>query len=233
MQYFELVEPTGNGIRVLDAAHPASLPAVRCSTCGRTWSTIGISYPTIDVHRLPRDVQAPGPPVDVAGFRVLQQQVARAIGDSRPIPPGTSFGPLKGTASGETRLVEWLNPWTLLIDESIFEQIRLNTGVSLSGERARLTPSSLKGTRRLTELEIPVCGRVRQGETAAEVCAVCGYQRLRREEPLALIEGSLPRGVHILRPLNLPTAILASESLVSGLQSLNLDQIACRPLPLD
>lgn len=225
--YLLLSRPEGAAATAINASHPGGLPGVRCASCGRTWASVGVSYPTADLDRLPREVRGSLAPVDVETFRILQREVAAHFGDGRPLPPGTALGPLAGRLGRPPESVEWLNPWCLLLSAETMERLR-SMGVFVDGAAASLTMFGgrpIPERYQLVEIEIPVTGRLLDYDVVASPCPSCGYQRQKWPSDFVMDSHSVVRQAHLIRPTNLSTAVLASREFVNAAGLLRLPNL--------
>lgn len=218
MRYFALREAPQRQAAQIDACHRWFVPGVICDICGRTWSTSGVAYPTIEI---PEDLAAviPRRPIPRREFSRLVPELRQRVGSSVPVPPGTEFGPLVGTMSGVAASIQWVNPWTLLLSAAA------RSSVAAAGIHLRTVPAALKTAHRhdaLHEIEIRPNGYLHAPEywkPQGLPCASCGYERFERPESLVLKARTLDNGCHIFRIADLPTIIVASERFVAALAS--------------
>jgi hypothetical protein len=109
----------------LEAAHSAALPSMICDRCG-AWALTGIQYPSIDVIALQREFGRLEPSaVSLAEFSTLKLRVAHFFAPEQEILPGAGLGPIIGKARGVFGDFAWLNPWTVLVRESVVKKLQL------------------------------------------------------------------------------------------------------------
>lgn len=220
---------TARGAADLDAFHPCALPGVRCATCGRTWATNGVAYPTVSQALLEDPEFSDRAPVSPDVFRRLENRARSALGQTRAVLPGASFGPLTGRIVGRAAEIEWLNPWTLLFREDVPDRLPQIAGM------VRMAKANLQATRArsesLVELEIPVNGDlVIDGDADTIPCQVCGYRVVRMPKSIVLRGASIEGRPFILRPENCPTVILACADFVAELGRSGIPGVLWTPI---
>jgi len=228
MRIFE-VRPghTKQGGSLINASHKWGLPGVACNSCGQTWGNVGIAYPSVDLTSLPfekryRDLR----PVSLDELNELRRMVAPLLPDGAPLPPGTSFGALTGTATGTFDDVAWLNPWTMLVQSDVLIRLQraaVHTPVAIRPElmfSGRKVPD-------LLELELEPCAKIPKEAPQSDdkPCRRCGYVALNKPVRIAVELSSLPQKVDLFRGRDYTTLIFATERLVEAAQHLNLTNI--------
>src|SRR5690242_4450045 len=87
----------------INAAHRWKLPGVTCPACGATWGGGADAYPGVDLSVLAEQARLEEARLeeDFAEFERLRERVRPLAPPGVPLRPGTSFGPLVGTAKGQ------------------------------------------------------------------------------------------------------------------------------------
>lgn len=206
----------------INAAHLVGLPGLKCARCGETWAAVGVSYPLVDAERLGRllpELKSPAP-IPGSRFVKLREAVEREVGTGRYLPPGTDFGPLIGTASGAVHAALWVNPWTLLLRRDAYE--RAFDGLQPpKGAVAVLSGASAEF------LEIEATPRRLLG--VPETCSACGRFGVRRDGSKKILFKRWPVDDQLSRVEELPSVLLATETLARKLASLAPGVIAIAP----
>lgn len=157
------------------------LTGIICPVCGQ-YGNSGPWYPTVDCSTVidlgedvakhvkclpPRGIWKPMNPDE---YKNLATRLLPILRQDQPVLAGTSFGPMIGRAYGEIGDFAWANPWTPLVRESVFEEIK-KAGFSVFGE-----PAQLKFRRdpreRLIQLEVRPTARL--VASSFKQCSVCG-----------------------------------------------------------
>ena len=105
MRYFELSTPHYDAPRIWTGTYQADarwmLPGVECPTCGESWSGIALAYPSVDLSQSPLRMELETPRLEpFARYARLLEQVKPLLPPGAQVEPGTTFGPLIGTAEG-------------------------------------------------------------------------------------------------------------------------------------
>ena len=224
MKLFRVTEthPLGRGI---DAGHPFGLPGVTCDSCGTTWATTGVEYPTVNAAPLANRL-GDATPVPLAQFKALTTEVRTALGTDLYLRPGTTFGALRGKFTRKLSDIEWLVPWTLLASDAALEQLR-SAGISL-----RAAPTELRGKTgtapviTLHEVEIPPLARLHDEMGRPADCEVCGYKKVPWPERIVIRGTTVPADAPLVRVRDFPTLIIASEAFVAAARALRLPNLA-------
>ncbi len=215
MKELYLVRPPSNWDQDGDisAAHTTYIPGLSCPSCG-VWATTGVAYPTIDP---PSDVRLPDGFLDIEGHQVLMEQLSQLCVSGKHCPPGTQLGLLIGTAEGVLHRIEWLNPWTLLVDQARWDRLCSYLGKeAVQGRVAELKVLDSQVERAFVEPEIPVTARI-ASEQVEKQCNTCGRMTVRKSALDQIELASCRAGLALQRIVELPTYIVASETLVRGL----------------
>ncbi len=211
----------------INASHMWGLPGVRCSVCGRTWSTTGIAYPALDLSILPSVGRYCEPsPVTVEEFKELRASILRLLSVDFALPPGTEFGPLVGKARGKFGDFAWLNPWTMLVRHKALLRLMSKHARLPKVVASRLNFQS-ESPVELLEFQIesfasPSTKSFLAGESSS--CLVCGYDA-RKVKRVIVNRASIPSRVDLFRLRDFPTTILATERFAKIVQELNMTDI--------
>jgi hypothetical protein len=204
-----------------------SIAGVDCPVCTQ-WGG-GFRYPTIkcaEVAALGDRVskflkkgkidfrrKMPGP-MTVAEYTEVKALLEPLLGPSRPVKPGTSFGPVTGELRGPVHDFTWSASSMLLVRESVFEEMR-EVDFPLTGARANLTFKTFNGRKQkgpgepLIELEVPPIARL--ASISYERCDVSGRTQVgqrRRVVDRAAFDQSIP----VQRAYETPTHFVVSDS---------------------
>ncbi|MCP3139093.1 SitI6 family double-CXXCG motif immunity protein [Pyxidicoccus xibeiensis] len=217
-----------------DAWHKLALPGAKCHTCGATWSNAGHHYPSVDLSQLPerREFEKPRPE-PFSEFARLRELVRPLAPPNAELPPGTGFGLLAGTASGEFGPIAWVGGLKLLVSRDALE--RLQTG----GVKGLLAcPTEVRFRRKdspeLLELQIEPRGQLHPDCIPPDVpppCPTCGRHGFSRPDEPILDAASLPTDRDLFRVGNFATMIIGTEPFVEAVRRLELDGITFRELP--
>lgn len=211
----------------ISASHLWGLPGVRCSVCGRTWSTTGMAYPTFDLSTLPSVARyCELSPVTVEDFRELRDPLLRLLPADSVLPPGTEFGSLVGKAQGEFGDFAWVNPWTMLV--------RHEASVRLTSENVRLPEAVVPRLEfpsqppvKLLEFQIEPLATLSPASflsTERSSCSFCGYDA-RKVDRIIVSEASMLSDVDLFRLRGFPTVILATERFAKVVQEASMTGI--------
>lgn len=215
MKKLYLLKPPSNWGQdgFVNAAHTAYIPGVSCPVCG-VWATTGVEYPTVDP---PSDVRIPLGFLDIERHRVLMDQISRLCVPGRHCPPGTKLGPLVGTAEGVLHSIEWINPWSFLVERKRWDQLCNFLGEeAVQGRVAELRVLDSQTERWFVEPEISVTARISSEQVEME-CKTCGRTTVRKSALDKIKLASCRAGLALQRIVELPTYIVASEAFINGL----------------
>jgi uncharacterized double-CXXCG motif protein len=211
----------------IEATRFRKLPGVRCPQCG-AWALTGVIYPSIDPSVL-NGISLPDTPapIPVEQFARLAAVVQPLLGTTRPVRPGAELGPLKGTAEGSFGDFAWVNPWTPLLRESVWLALK-EAGIRLVGMRAELD----FGTHPHEPLvELEALPRVMLSNALVpEKCAVCGRLPVTKPDNLSVVAPSLDGSIPLQRIAELPTVLVANESLAQFIQARTLRDVVLTPI---
>ncbi len=210
----------------IDGKHKWGLPGIQCLSCGNTWVSVGLAYPSTDISRLPTSERyCKNGAASVEAMEELRRPLHVLMPNHPLLKPGTSFGPLIGKAYGQIGDFAFCGSWTLLIRTEALQALE-NVGVrGLIGVQPQL--KWLRGTVpvRLVELEIKACTLVAPSSLQPEErrsCAACGYRRLKTPAPIILAHSSIPADLDLFRGRDFTTRILATGRFVETVQTLGL-----------
>lgn len=217
----------------VDGTHKWTLPGVKCSTCGTTWSTTGIEYPTVDISNEPfAHEYTSDSPIPIEHFETLIAKLRSRFPSALSLQPGTEFGRFVGRASGPFPDFTYPAPWTVLITRHAY--------ALLSAKNVRMPPAVAADLRLprdqvndLWELEIQPLASLHPDSflQGADPCRRC--RREGQEVIIPIIDrGSIPTDQDIFRPHNFPTYILATERFKNAVEELSLTGMIFRELVL-
>jgi len=217
-----------------NAAHTWGLPGVECSGCGATWAEAGHEYPGVDLSQLParREFET-ARPEPFAEFARLRELVRPLAPPNAELPPGTTLGPLVGTAHGNFGPFTWLGSSLLLVRREALERLQAEGVRGLLGCRTELRFRK-KDPPELLELQIEPHGRLHPDCIPPDhppPCSTCGRLGLRLPEQPILDAASLPTELDLFRVGNFATMIIGTERFMDAVRRLELDGIAFRELP--
>ncbi len=219
----------------INAGHRWGLPGVHCPTCGATWAGGVDAYPSVDLSRLPNHQEYEEPrPEPFEEFARLREQVLPLLPPGTPLLPGSSFGPLEGTATGSFGAFTFQNPWTLLVRSDALAKLQAEGLRGLKGCPTRLRFRQKKPPS-LLELEIHPHGRLHPDcipQNRPPPCPTCGRDAFRLPEDILLEAASLPAHADLFRLANFLTVLICTERFAQAVQRLELDDIVFREVPL-
>ena len=219
-----------------DAAHKWGLPGVSCPGCGTTWSSWGHLYPCVDLARLSKSEAGAfekARPEPFSEFVRLRELVRPLAPPNVALPPGTTFGPLVGRASGAFGPFAWQGSSLLLVRHDALERLQTEGVRGLLGCRTELRFRQ-KDPPELLELQIEPHGRLHPDCIPPDEpppCVTCGRFGLTRPDEPILDAASLPPALDLFRVGNFATMIIGTERLRDAVQRLELHGITFRELP--
>ena len=219
-----------------NAANKWGLPGVHCPRCDAIWSDGSEKYPSVDLSQLPeRDKYSARLEKDYTEFERLREQVRPLAPGGVPLRPGTKFGPLEGTATGEFGPLLLQNPWMLLMKREALEALQAAEVQGLKGCRTALR-FRLKNPPELLELEVLPRGQLHPDclpQDRSPPCTKCGRQGWKLPEAPILEAASLPKDLGVFRVGNFPTVLVGSEHFVEAARRLGFEQdVLFRELPV-
>lgn len=219
----------------LDAVPKWGLPGVRCPECGDTWASAGVLYPSVDLSGLPqRDSFKKARAEPIEEFERLRELVRPLVPAGAPLPPGTEFGPLVGSAQGTFGSFHYDAPWSLLVRREALEALQAEGISGLMGCPTELRFRQKKAPE-LLELQLEAWGQLHLDclPLARRVpCARCGGGGSKLPEQPILDAASVPVEVDLFRLSDFRGMMVASQRLVEAVRQLGLDGVIFRELPL-
>jgi uncharacterized double-CXXCG motif protein len=218
----------------VSAAHKWHLPGIEsCPGCGASWSESGHEYPAVDLSVLPDARDFEEPRADPIGeVQRLRERVRPLVPSDATLPPGTSFGPLVGTASGRFAPFVWLGDGLLLARRETTQTLQAAGLRGVLGCRTQLRFRQ-KSPPELLELQLeprgqlyPKCLPVRPSP-----CTTCGRDAFRLPEAPVLDAASLPTDVDVFRVGNFATVIVGTDRFRDVVSEHGLEGIGFRELP--
>ncbi|WP_163993700.1 double-CXXCG motif protein [Pyxidicoccus caerfyrddinensis] len=236
-RFFELRENRAATARYkgdFGATHKWSLPSVECTACGAIWGASGHDYPSVGLSQLPEQAKfiSPGP-TSVSECARLRELVRPLAPPSATLPPGTSFGPLVGTAHGDLGPLTWQGDYLLVLRRDTLERLQAEGVRGLLGCMTGLRFRQ-KNPPELLELQIEPHGRLHPDCLPPDLpppCATCGRVAVRLPEQPILDAASLPADLDLFRVGNFATVIVGTERFMDAARRLELDGITFRELP--
>ncbi len=219
----------------LNAGHRWGLPGVKekCPACGSSGGVIGLAYPCVDVSGLPEHDKLDEPwPVSLAEFNRLRELVRPLAPEGTPLEPGTSFGPVEGSAMGYFGQLFMQNPWSLYMRREALERLQAEGIRGLQGCPINVRFRQ-KNHPHLLELQFELHGHYHPDCLPPDLkppCSTCGDANLKRPERTILAAASLPANVDVFRLRQGWTNIIASERLVDAVRRLELDGVVFQEL---
>ena len=230
------VRPDEHLLRAYDieGRHEWKLPGVRCTSCGNTWTTVGLEYPGVDLSEMETAKLYISGVVPVDQFEELRKGLVTYLRREMCLRPGTSLGPYHGKGSGVFPDLGFSHPWTMFMKESALSALK-QSGLSLFGVLARL---KVKGKRSidLLELQVEPYGRLAKSSLPPEgvpTCAGCGRRGFEVPEMFAVEKESLPKDVDLFRLADAPAYILGTDRFVEVVKKLRLTGAVFEPVNVD
>ncbi|WP_021781220.1 double-CXXCG motif protein [Myxococcus hansupus] len=222
-RYYWLVEDkaaTARHAGDINAAHRWKLPGLAsCPGCGATWAGAGHYYPAVDLSALPEQASflkaRPEPFSEYARLRELVRPLAPP---HVPLPPGTRFGPLEGTARGDLGPFTWIGNALLLMRQDALEQLQMKDVYGFIGGWASLRFRQ-KSPPAYFEPQLQPHGRLHPDclpRDATPPCGTCGWVDLSRPEEPVLDATAIPPNLDIFRLGNFATMIVSTERFMNA-----------------
>lgn len=209
----------------IEATHAHKVPGVRCPSCG-VWARTGAIYPCINESVL-NEKSLPSDPVSVEEFRKLAANLDAVLGPERPVFPGTDLGPLRGRAKGTFGDFAWVNPWTPLVRESVWQSLN-SEGFELCAVRAEL---GFKNQPHESFFELEAKPRAQLANVPeGQACEICGRNPTSPPERLVLDAASFDDTIALQRVRNLPTILIVNEPLAAFVQKRQLRDVVLTPV---
>ena len=234
MRYFELRTPHYEAPRIWTGSYQADarwmLPGVECPTCGETWSGIALSYPSVDLSQQPLRTELETPHlVPFERYARLLEQVRTWLPPGAQLEPGTTLGPLVGTAEGTFGPLVLRDPWKLLVRADALDTLRAAGLQGLVPVRAELTARGAS-IPALHELELAARGRLYP--PGPSPCETCGRVDATMPEECRLEGASLPADLDVFRLTDAVTMIVATEHFVEVARGLGPVDVLFREIPV-
>ena len=222
---------TGN----LNARHKWILPSVFCPACGNAWPSGLTAYPSGDLSSLPehkeyKDVRF-GP---LEKFERALEHVRPLVSPGANLLPGTSIGPLVGTATGNFSALFFSFEEMPMAQREALEQLQAEGVRGLHGFPTELRFRTKKNPPELLELEIFPHGRLHPDCTPPRPppCPTCGRDSFPRPEEPILDAASLPTHTDLFRLRDITSILVGTERFVDAVQRLDLDALDPLELPV-
>lgn len=210
----------------IDGSHKWGLPGLQCLACGNTWTSVGLSYPSIDLSGLPTSERYfKRGAVSVEAMEELRRPLRELIPPDSLLKPGSSFGPLIGKAYGPIGDFAFCGSWTVLTRPGALQALQKANIRGLVG-----VPAQLRWVKRtppvdLLELDLAAHDRLAPSSLPPEdvsSCSTCGYQKLKSPERIVLAHSSLPPNKDLFRGYDFTTHIFATDRFVETVHKLGL-----------
>jgi uncharacterized double-CXXCG motif protein len=214
----------------LDAVHRAALPGVSCPSCG-SWAASGIQYPSIDVAAIEREQGRLEPwPVSLAEFAALKSRVRHFFGPEQEILPGAKLGPIKGKGRGQFGDFAWLNPWTVLVRETVARKLEY-AHFRIVGVKCDLD-FHVGDEEPLFEIEALPVVRLMQSLVPRR-CEICGRLPIKVPDRIVLNSHTYDNMRPIQRIYELPTYIIVSSEFANFIATSLFTNIVLEPVAVD
>ncbi|RKH43743.1 SitI6 family double-CXXCG motif immunity protein [Corallococcus llansteffanensis] len=219
-----------------DAAHKWGLPGLKnCPGCGVTWAGAGRQYPAVDLSLIPEHGEfEEARPEPFPEFVRLQALVRPLAPPNSELPPGTNFGPLVGTASGQFGPFTWLGHSLMIIRRDTLDSLQAAGVRGLLGCKTELKFRQ-KTPPDILELQIEPRGLLHRDCLPPDVappCTTCGRQGLSRPDDPILDEASLPTDTDLFRVGNFATVIIGTDRFKDAVEQGGWTGISFRELPV-
>ena len=215
---------------LISAVHARRLPGVICPLDG-AWAGTGINYPTVDVALIDSRVgELPAHPIPIADYKALAAKIEPITGPERLLQPGANLGPLHGTARGLLGDFAWVNPWTMLVRNSTYQEL-LSSGFPLDGAEARIDFDD-GSSEPLIELEVR-CKVALTNLPSREVCQVCGRRSLTRPKTMVLEAASYDGTLPLQRIVEMPTHFIVNDDLGEFIRARNFSNLTLTKIELN
>ncbi len=211
------------------------LPGVHCPACGAIWGG-GLVFPCVDLSELPVSKMLGEARLeeDFEAFERLREQVRPVVPTGAPLWPGSSFGPLRGTAQGRFGQLQMQYADSLLIRREALEQLQAEGIRGLTSCRTELRFRQ-KQAPELLEFQAEPHGRLHPDcipRDKRTPCARCGRWGFAIPDEPILDKASLPEHLDFFQLSQLSTLMVASERLVEAIHRLGFEEVSIRELPL-
>ncbi|WP_338864850.1 double-CXXCG motif protein [Myxococcus stipitatus] len=220
----------------INAAHRWGLPGLsQCPTCAAGWAAAGHYYPGVDLKGLGEDERdfRKARQEPFAEFRRLRELVRTLVPLGAEIPPGTTFGPLVGTCTGQLPDFAWSLD-VLLAHRNVLDGLR-GRGVRELAAFATELRARHKTPPEILEVQLAHRGQLHPDCIPVDVappCPTCGRFGLSRPEEPILDAASLPSDLDLFRLGNFATMIVCTERFLDAVSSIEGDGLSWRELPI-
>ena len=217
----------------LSARHKWCLPSIRCPACGASRAGGFTAYPSVDLSSLPERGEYEKHRVEpLDEFERLRERVRPFVPPGSQLGPGTTFGPLVGTARGS-----FSSLFVYLVEMPLIRREALDQLQAAGVRGLQAFPTELRFRQKkhpeLLELEIPPQGRLHPDCTPERppACPRCGRDDFPFPEDPVLDEASLPTHTDLFRLSDFETIFIATDRFVDTVRQLELDGVDLREVP--
>ncbi|NNB97081.1 hypothetical protein HJC10_09520 [Corallococcus exiguus] len=219
-----------------DATHKWFLPGIKdCPGCGVTSAGWGRQYPAVDLSLIPEHREFEEPRAEpFHEFVRLRELVRPLVPPNTSLPPGTSFGPLTGTASGQFGPFTWQGTSLMIIRRDALDSLQAAGIRGLLGCKTELRFRQ-KTPPDILELQIEPHGLLHRDclpPGLAPPCPTCGHQYFRRPDDPILDGASLPTDRDLFRLDNFSTMIIGTDRFKDAVEQGGWTGISFRELPV-
>lgn len=211
----------------IEAVRHARLPGICCPSCG-VWAMTGLIYPLIEEKILNDRPFLKNPnPISTEEFDQLTLWIQPILGPTRPAAPGAELGILTGRGNGKFGHFAWVNPWTVLVRESVW--IDLNkAGIKILGAPAKLEFESRQSD---PFIELEALPKVKlQMPLIPKKCKICGRLSFEKPEKITIDYTSFDHAIPLARIVELPTIIIINELFAKFIQQNKLTDSILTPI---
>ncbi len=236
MRFYRLRAPSGSSYTGdLDAWHKwGGLPGVRCPECKATWAGGKAAYPSVELSGLAeREAFIMPRPEPLEEFLRLKALVRPFVPPGAHLLPGTEFGLLEGTATGEFGSFVLHFIGMKLMRREALEALQAEGVRGLKGVRPQLRFEQAHPPE-LVELELLPHGRLHPDCTHGRPapCAACGRHPYPFPDEPILDGASLPTDTDLFLLADFETILIASGRLVEAVRRLGLDDVDIQEVPV-
>jgi uncharacterized double-CXXCG motif protein len=211
------------------------LPGAHCPKCNGTWASVGNAYPCVDLSGLLQRSEfeeARREPIEE--FERLRELVRPLMPPGALVLPGTTLGPLVGTATGSFGAFFYDMPFRLLARREVLEKLQALGMQGLQGCRTQLRFRQ-RNAPELWELQLTSRGQLHPDclpPDRAPPCKRCESDSYTLPEQLILDAATMPRNLDLFRLRDVSGLVIASERFVEATHQLLLDGVTFKQLPL-
>jgi uncharacterized double-CXXCG motif protein len=167
-------------------------------------------------------------------FERLRELVLPLLPPGAPVLPGTTFGPLVGTAIGRFGAFFYDLSFALLVRREALAQLQAAGLHGLKGCRTQLRFRQ-RNAPEFLELQLTFKGRLHPDCLPPDrkpPCKRCGVDSFTLPEQMLLDAAALPTNLDLFRLSDVTGIIIASERFVETVRRLELDGVTFHELPL-